>query len=109
MNIEGLWGNWYEFGARGWEQPRRAFVAGAPESAEQAGKAHLAVFGDPGRDQATQWHRKGVTIAKEPPTRATPAEPTQEGHMGLFVLDHLPATEAASTIPTTQRRRALKS
>ena len=25
--------------------------------------------------------------------------------MGLFVLDHLPATEAASTIPTTQRRR----
>lgn len=107
----GLWGNYFEFGAKGWQHPRRAFIAGVPDSVEHAGLVHLAVFSDPGKDQSLppQWQRKGVSIAKDPPAPNTPAEPTQEGRLGLFVLDPLLAGSQAGTIPPSQRRRAVKS
>lgn len=110
MSQVGLWGNWYEQTGHGWEKPRRAFICGVPSSSERAGLVHLAVFSDPERDagKAATWTRKGVTIAAQAPTNATPAEPTQEGRMGLFVLDPLPGFTQTGSI-TPNRRRAVKS
>lgn len=85
----GAWGSYFEQDNRGWSTGRRALVVGVPDSAEHSGKVNLSIFNDPGKDagRPMQETRRGVWVAEEAPKGNTPAEPTMEGKMGIFVPD----------------------